>query len=62
MRAKNLLKGKCILDHNLNGGRLLWMVNGVAIDRDSLFNKSGKSYLLPNDLNLEDYFFNYGLK
>ncbi len=54
---------KYILDqYNLNGGRLLWMVNGVAIDRDSLFNKSGKSYLLPNDLNLEDYFFNYGVK
>ena len=54
---------KYILDqYNLNGGRLLWMVNGVAIDRDSLFNKSGKSYLLPNDLNLEDYFFNYGFK
>ena len=54
---------KYILDqYNLNGGRLLWMINGVAIDRDSLFNKSGKSYLLPNDLNLEDYFFNYGIK
>ena len=54
---------KYILDqYNLNGGRLLWMINGVAIDRDSLFKKSGKSYLLPNDLNLEDYFFNYGIK
>ena len=54
---------KYILDqYNLNGGRLLWMINGVAIDRDSLFNKSGKSYLLPQDLNLEDYFFNYGVK
>ena len=54
---------KYILDqYNLNGGRLLWMINGVAIDRDSLFNKSGKSYLLPQDLNLEDYFFNYGIK
>ena len=54
---------KYILDQfNLNGGRLLWMINGVAIDRDSLFNKSGKSYLLPQDLNLEDYFFNYGVK
>ena len=41
---------KYILDqYNLNGGRLLWMVNGVAIDRDSLFNKSGKSYALPQE-------------
>ena len=54
---------KYILDqYNLNGGRLLWMVNGVAIDRDSLFNKSGKKLSFTNDLNLEDYFFNYGFK
>ena len=38
------------------------MINGVAINRDSLFNKSGKSYALPQELNLEDYFFHKGIR
>ena len=39
---------KYILDqYSLQGGKLIWMVNGVAMNKDSLFNKSGKSYALP---------------
>ena len=54
---------KYILDqYSLQGGKLIWMVNGVAINRDSLFNKSGKSYALPQELNLEDYFFHKGIR
>ena len=54
---------KYILDqYSLQGGKIMWMINGVAINRDSLFNKSGKSYALPQELNLEDYFFHKGVK
>ena len=54
---------KYILDqYSLQGGKIMWMINGVAINRDSLFNKSGKSYALPQELNLEDYFFIRELK
>ena len=54
---------KYILDqYSLQGGKLIWMINGVAINRDSLFNKSGKSYALPQELNLEDYFFHKGIR
>ena len=54
---------KYILDqYSLQGGKIMWMINGVAINRDSLFNKSGKSYTLPQELNLEDYFFHKGVK
>ena len=54
---------KYILDqYGLGGGKLLWMVNGIGIDRDSLFNESGKTYGLPQELNLDDYFFHKGLR
>ena len=54
---------KYILDqYGLQGGKLLWMVNGMGIDRDSLFNRSGKTYGLPQELNLDDYFFHKGLR
>jgi gliding-associated putative ABC transporter substrate-binding component GldG len=38
------------------------MVNGMGIDRDSLFNKAGKAYGFPLELNLDDYFFHKGLR
>jgi gliding-associated putative ABC transporter substrate-binding component GldG len=54
---------KYILDqYGLGGGKLLWMVNGMGVDRDSLFNESGKTYGLPQELNLDDYFFHKGLR
>ena len=54
---------KYILDqYGLQGGKLLWMVNGMGIDRDSLFNKAGKAYGFPLELNLDDYFFHKGLR
>ena len=54
---------KYILDqYSLQGGKILWMVNGVKINRDSLFKKSGKIYALPQELNLDDYFFHLGLR
>lgn len=54
---------KYILDqYGLQGGKLLWMVNGMGIDRDSLFNQAGKAYGFPLELNLDDYFFHKGLR
>ena len=54
---------KYILDqYSLQGGGILWLVNGVAIDRDSLFNSAGRAYGFPLELNLDDYFFNQGIR
>ena len=54
---------KYILDqYGLQGGKLMWMVNGMGVDRDSLFNKAGKDYGFPLELNLDDYFFHKGLR
>ncbi len=54
---------KYIFDqYDLQGGKILWMVNGMSIDRDSLFNKMGKAYSLNNELNLDDYFFHNGIR
>ncbi len=54
---------KYILDqYGLSGGKLLWLVNGMEIDRDSLFNKSGVTYSFPQELNLNDYFFHKGVR
>ena len=54
---------KYILDqYSLRGGKLIWMINGVAMNKDSLFNESGKSYALPQELNLDDYFFHKGVR
>ena len=54
---------KYILDqYSLRGGKLIWMINGVAMNKDSLFNESGKSYALPQELDLDDYFFHKGIR
>jgi gliding-associated putative ABC transporter substrate-binding component GldG len=54
---------KYILDqYGLGGGKLLWMLNGMTINRDSLFNQSGMTYGFPQELNLNDYFFHKGVR
>ena len=54
---------KYILDqYSLNGGSQFWMLEGLNIDLKSLFNTKEKTYGFPRDLNLDDYFFNYGIK
>ena len=54
---------KYILDqYALQGGGILWLVNGIGIDRDSLFNSAGKAYGFPLELNLDDYFFHQGIR
>lgn len=54
---------KYILDQfTLNGGKSLWLIDALSINRDSLFNQSGKTIGVPNELNLDDFFFNYGIR
>ncbi|MCJ7757878.1 MAG: gliding motility-associated ABC transporter substrate-binding protein GldG, partial [Gillisia sp.] len=54
---------KYLLDQYLmQGGKVIWLVEKVAMETDSLFNKTGKALAFPRDLNLNDLFFSYGLR
>jgi ABC-2 type transport system permease protein len=46
----------------MNGGKSLWLIDQIAIDKDSLYNESGSSIATPRDLNLTDFFFKYGVR
>lgn len=53
---------KYILDQYLmQGGTILWFVNGVRFDEEGLSDE-GYTPAIPLDLNLEDMFFRYGVK
>ncbi|WP_407402404.1 gliding motility-associated ABC transporter substrate-binding protein GldG [Chryseobacterium sp.] len=53
---------KMILDqYIMNGGKTLWMIDAVNAEMDTL-NKSKKVMPYPIDLNMTDFFFNYGLR
>tara|TARA_R110002073_G_scaffold174557_7_gene331797 strand:- start:12950 stop:15334 length:2385 start_codon:yes stop_codon:yes gene_type:complete len=54
---------KYVLDqYTMNGGKSLWLVDKVAMDKDSLYNASGVSFATIRDLNLTDFFFKYGIR
>jgi gliding-associated putative ABC transporter substrate-binding component GldG len=54
---------KYLLDqYTLQGGKSLWMINPTSINRDSLFNLTGKSMAVSKKYNLGDLFFKYGLR
>ncbi|MBB3124873.1 ABC-2 type transport system permease protein [Mesoflavibacter sabulilitoris] len=56
-------KEKFILDqYTMNGGKSLWLIDQVAMDKDSLYNDFGKNVALARDLNLTDFFFKYGVR
>ncbi len=45
----------------MNGGKILWLIDKLAVDLDSL--KGRASFVaLPRDLNLEDMLFKYGVR
>ena len=46
----------------MSGGKSLWLVEQTAMENDSLFNPRGSAFALPRDLNLNDFFFSYGLR
>ncbi|WGD34283.1 gliding motility-associated ABC transporter substrate-binding protein GldG [Olleya sp. YS] len=54
---------KYILDqYTMNGGKSLWLLEKVAMSKDSLYNDLGKNVAVPMDLNLTDFFFKYGVR
>lgn len=55
---------KFVLDQYLmNGGKALWLVESVAAEKDSLFTQEHLRFLAyPRDLNLNDFFFKYGVR
>lgn len=53
---------KVILDqYIMNGGRTLWMIDAVNAEMDTLTIKK-KIMAYPIDLNMTDFFFNYGIR
>ncbi|WP_027137571.1 gliding motility-associated ABC transporter substrate-binding protein GldG [Gaetbulibacter saemankumensis] len=54
---------KLVLDqYTMNGGKSLWLIDAVAMEKDSLYNASGRNFAVTRDLNLTDFFFNYGVR
>jgi ABC-2 type transport system permease protein len=54
-------KEKFIIDqYIMNGGKVIWFIDGVHVDMDSL--AFGSSVALINDINLTDQLFKYGVR
>lgn len=54
---------KLVLDqYTMHGGKSLWLIDAVAMEKDSLYNATGTSYAVNRDLNLTDFFFKYGIR
>ena len=54
---------KYVLDqYTMNGGKSLWLIDAVAMEKDSLYNEAGKNFAVNRDLNLTDFFFKYGAR
>ncbi len=56
-------KEKYVLDQYIvNGGKSLWLIDQVHMELDSLFNEKGTAMAVGNNLNLNDFLFNYGVR
>jgi len=54
---------KYVLDqYTMNGGKSLWLTESIVMDKDSLLNNAGKAVAIMKDLNLNDFFFKYGVR
>lgn len=54
---------KLVLDqYTMNGGKSLWLTESVIMDKDSLYNDAGTGVSIIRDLNLNDFFFKYGVR
>ncbi|MFT5942870.1 MAG: ABC-2 type transport system permease protein [Sediminicola sp.] len=54
---------KYVMDQYIvNGGKSMWLIDGVAMELDSLFNENGTAFALERNLNLNDFFFKYGVR
>ena len=46
----------------MNGGKSLWLIDAVAMEKDSLMNETGSNFAVSRDINLTDFFFQYGVR
>ncbi len=54
---------KFVLDQYIvNGGKSLWLIDKVSMELDSLFNEKGSAMAVSRDLNLQDFFFRFGVR
>lgn len=54
---------KLVLDqYTMKGGKSLWLIDAIAMEKDSLYNANGSNVAIPRDLNLTDFFFKYGAR
>ncbi|MBO3097761.1 gliding motility-associated ABC transporter substrate-binding protein GldG [Gelidibacter pelagius] len=54
---------KLVLDqYTMNGGKSLWLTESILMDKDSLHNDEGRGVAMINNLNLNDFFFKYGVR
>ncbi|WP_026810595.1 gliding motility-associated ABC transporter substrate-binding protein GldG [Arenibacter latericius] len=54
---------KFIMDQYITGGgKSLWLIDQVVMEMDSLYNESGTAMAFPRQLNLNDFFFRYGVR
>lgn len=54
---------KQVIDQYLmQGGRILWLIDYVAIELEDLYQNEGKTIAMPLDLNLGDLLFKYGIR
>ena len=54
---------KLLIDqYIMQGGKILWLVDGVYANMDSLQNKSGAFIAAKNDLNIDDQLIKYGVR
>lgn len=54
---------KYIMDQYIvGGGKSIWLIDQVDMEMDSLFNENGTAMALPRQLNLNDFFFRFGIR
>ncbi|WP_340202463.1 gliding motility-associated ABC transporter substrate-binding protein GldG [Ascidiimonas sp. W6] len=54
---------KYVMDqYTLQGGKSLWLIDQVTAEMDSLYANQGKTIAFPRNLNLNDFFFKYGVR
>ncbi|WP_132704034.1 gliding motility-associated ABC transporter substrate-binding protein GldG [Winogradskyella wandonensis] len=54
---------KLVLDqYTMSGGKSIWLTESIIMDKDSLYNEKGTSVSVGKELNLTDFFFQYGVR
>ncbi|MEZ4811269.1 MAG: gliding motility-associated ABC transporter substrate-binding protein GldG [Allomuricauda sp.] len=54
---------KYVLDqYVVHGGKSIWLLDQVAMEMDSIYKGGGSALAIPRNLNLKDFFFNYGIR